>query len=825
MASPQDQTPAPTLEKIAVEKGWATTEQVRSAIRYQAQKKVSISQAFVALGILSEVQVKRALEGRKARVPGKVDPSTASMIKGYRIERRLGSGGMGDVFLAQQISLDRPVALKILPPQLARDEEFIERFVSEARAAGKVAHENIVAAVDVGESNGRYFFVMELVEGPTLQQVITRDGALPEKRALEVTRQVARGLKQAHFHGLIHRDIKPANIMFTSENIAKICDFGLAREIGTDVTLTMPGIVQSSPAYASPEQCRGRQDLDHRTDMYSLGVTLFEMLTGKRPFHADTPSALFIKHATEAPPVPQSLNPAVSAGAQQLVLRLLRKEPGQRFETYDQLIEAIDAASKAKPLPKVKSQPARAIVARRRFPWAGLVAAVVLLGAAGGAFAVLHQPKPEPPPVAKPKPVDPEVERLRKSVADLERKVKEEKDTPRPEPVPEPPPAPVKPPEPPPEPVKAPKIVEEVAQPRPEPKPLVRVPVEPADHLKVLRTPSRRADPRERAKAAAAFRSGRTALHRAADVFLTAEMAAPKGLDEYLAALPIERADTLTTADHQGQFVALSRKIAESGEPNKDALYLFALAHAEELLAQNVRPDAESVRLAKLQAAKTVDFWGMPATVNRLAVARMLAGEAQPTELKRAADAISTAVDFPSRLLVALAAFREKEVDPVAAASMWKRLASYGKETAVSKVCDDVAERLRRASICDGCAGQGKYACKKCASQGMADCDRCRGSGRVKESDTGGMGYTGTIPCPGCKQKGKVLCPVCQGGKIARCEKCDGKKVKKAVAAAEFQDVLEPQRCGACRGTGNVFARVAFPCPSCEGVGRFSGPR
>src|SRR5687768_6176258 len=130
MSSPQEPDPAPSLDKIAVEKGWATNEQVQAALRYQAQKKVSLSQALIALGILTEVQVRRARGGTKPQAAAKVDPSTAAMIKGYRIERRLGSGGMGDVFLAQQISLDRPVALKILPPHLAKDEEFIERFVS-----------------------------------------------------------------------------------------------------------------------------------------------------------------------------------------------------------------------------------------------------------------------------------------------------------------------------------------------------------------------------------------------------------------------------------------------------------------------------------------------------------------------------------------------------------------------------------------------------------------------------------------------------------------------------------------------------------------------
>jgi serine/threonine protein kinase len=352
MAAPQP-PPAHSLGQIALEKGWATIEQINEARRFQAQKKalgekVTISEALVALGILTEVQVRRALGGRLAPPPPSTAPHPlAEVIKGYRIEKRLGAGGMGDVYRAQQISLDRPVALKILPPHLALDEDFIERFVSEARAAGKLSHQNIVAAVDIGESNGRYFFVMELIQGPTLQQVIQSEGALSEPRALDVARQIARGLRAASLEGLIHRDIKPANIMFTPENVAKICDFGLAREIDAEVAQATPGIVQSSPAYASPEQSRGRPDLDHRTDMYSLGVTLFEMLTGKRPFAADSPAALLNKHATEAPPQPLSLNPAISPAANELVLRLLKKKPEQRFASYDELLEAIDAVGES----------------------------------------------------------------------------------------------------------------------------------------------------------------------------------------------------------------------------------------------------------------------------------------------------------------------------------------------------------------------------------------------------------------------------------------------------------------------------------------------
>jgi serine/threonine-protein kinase len=348
MAVPQ-RLPAHSLGQIALEKGWATIEQINEARRFQARKKaggekVTIAEALVALGILTEVQVRRALGGRLAPPPPSTAPHPlAEAIKGYRIDKRLGAGGMGDVYRAQQISLDRPVALKILPPHLAEDEEFIERFVVEARAAGKLSHQNIVAAVDIGESNGRYFFVMELIQGPTLQQMIQREGAIEEARALDIARQIARGLRHACRQGLIHRDIKPANIMFTPENVAKICDFGLARDIHADATQAEPGIVQSSPAYASPEQSRGRQDLDPRTDMYSLGVTLFEMLTGKRPFAADRPADLLKKHATEAPPEPRNLNPEITPAANQLVLRLLKKKPEQRFESYDELLEAMDA--------------------------------------------------------------------------------------------------------------------------------------------------------------------------------------------------------------------------------------------------------------------------------------------------------------------------------------------------------------------------------------------------------------------------------------------------------------------------------------------------
>jgi serine/threonine-protein kinase len=1029
MASPKDAAPAPNLAALVVQKGWATPEQVQAAARKAKAEKITLSQALVALGILSEVQVRRALGGPKAGSdkPRVLDPSVVTMIKGYRIEQRLGSGGMGDVFLAQQTSLERPVALKILPAALAKDEEFVQRFLSEARAAGKVAHENIVAAVDVGCSNGRYYFVMELVEGPTLQQKIEREGPIPEKAALEIAKQVARGLRHAHAQGLIHRDIKPANIMFTAQNVVKICDFGLARRLGEeDTTLTMPGIVQSSPAYASPEQCRGRRDLDQRTDMYSLGVTLFEMLTGKRPFVAETSSELFIKHATEAPPSPQSLNPAISAAANQLVLRLLRKEPKQRFERYDELIDAIEGVQQSKGLPKLKSAsaaPARGVRARR-FPWAGVISGAVLVAAAAAGLLVLRHESTKPAPAREARTgpaAESELDLLLKSVAGLEKRTQEnpaeipavrarwkelleqfkaapelavlarrqmefetrvseraeaeavkavadaeaqwaakhldealrllkdyapgfegtagatrvgarlsewtkalegryraDKDkaaallaagkhaearTPlaamkaidflRPE-----------------WPGEVEKLRAEIdaatvaagkkseaEAPKTDPQANLALGKDPppvfVDPARVLRNPALRADPRERSKAAAAFRgrASTSALCRAVEVFLsrddrswklggdrlklkteqieldlegqaqedgkncvfqatsgqrvvlqkdgkvainggawvtplradlTRNVPTPlaKVLGDYLAALPLERADALTTAEHQGQFVGLARKLAELGDASKDVLFLFATAHADELLAQNVRPDAEALRLAKLTAAKTADLWGPPATVNRLALSRILSS-APPVDVKRAAEPLLSAIDFPSRLLCALAAFREKELDPVAAAAAWKKLASLVPETPAAKFCEGVAERLKRASACDACTGQGKYPCKRCSASGIAECEHCKGTGRIKENDLTGTGFPSTVPCPVCKQKGRFICPVCQGGKIARCEKCEGKKVRKLVAGSEFQDTLGAALCPTCSGSGSLFPRTAYPCPDCDGLGRF----
>jgi serine/threonine-protein kinase len=454
-AGPDTRSLEGNLGKIAIEKGWITRLQLDAAVRIQSEEagrgtRLRLGEALVRIGALTDDQVREALlaqdkvtlrcpscaknfnvrnlkpgtrvlcktcnvplvlpattanlpvsdtsagQLRNALVGKEVDASLADLIPGYRIERRLGSGGMGDVYLARQASLDRLVAIKLLPPELARDASYVQRFLKEAKSAARVTHENIVAAVDAGETGGRYYFIMEYVDGETVAEMIRREGALEEKLALRIAHHVAKGLRHAHRQGLIHRDIKPSNIMLTSDGTAKICDFGLARS-EKDLDLSQPGVVQSSPAYASPEQCKGQKDLDHRTDMYSLGVSLFEMLTGKKPFEGETPNILFIKHVTEAPPAPKGLNPSISIAANQLVLRLLRKQPASRYETYDPLVENLEtilqprAAARTAPAAEPVPDAPVPLWKHPAFKWAGaavgaliLVILLVVLGKGGG---------------------------------------------------------------------------------------------------------------------------------------------------------------------------------------------------------------------------------------------------------------------------------------------------------------------------------------------------------------------------------------------------------------------------------------------------------
>ncbi|MHC5018690.1 MAG: serine/threonine-protein kinase, partial [Planctomycetota bacterium] len=269
-------------------------------------------------------------------------PQPGDVLGGCRIERKLGQGGMGAVYLATHLMLDKPVALKILDPRLMNTKEVIGRFQLEARAAAKLDHENIVRVLNVGAEAGLYFMTQEFVKGESLMDVLKRNGPLPPKKAAAVIREIARGLAAAHNEGVIHRDIKPGNVMMTAEGKVKVADFGLAKEMHSDAELSHTGQVLGSPHYLSPEQGAGRP-VDHRTDLYALGVTYFFLLSGKRPFDGATPIAVIFKHINEAPPKVSKFAPKTPAGHVAIVSKCLKKDPDQRYPDAETLIADIDA--------------------------------------------------------------------------------------------------------------------------------------------------------------------------------------------------------------------------------------------------------------------------------------------------------------------------------------------------------------------------------------------------------------------------------------------------------------------------------------------------
>jgi serine/threonine-protein kinase len=327
-----------------------------------------------------------------------VEPDT--IIDGrYRVLQRVGSGGMADVYLAEDQLLGRQVAVKLLHHFFAEDQEFVERFRREASSAAALSHPNIVAIFDRGEWRGTYYIAMEYVAGRSLKTIVREQGALDPVAAIDITSQILHAARFAHRRGVIHRDLKPHNVLLDEEGRARVTDFGIARAGASDMTLT--GSIMGTAQYLSPEQAQGHS-VGARSDLYSVGVILYELLTGVVPFEGETAVAIAFKQVAAEPRPPSELNPAVPRALDGVVLRALAKDPAQRYADADEFLAALAREREALP---ARAPAGAAVAVGAPPPVAGPLGAVTGQHVLGGALLLpAERPPPQrpgPPPGAR----------------------------------------------------------------------------------------------------------------------------------------------------------------------------------------------------------------------------------------------------------------------------------------------------------------------------------------------------------------------------------------------------------------------------------------
>jgi len=353
-----------TFGQIAIRENICSFDHVKECLDIQSKLRTlgiepkKLGEILIEKGYLSPEQ---AVQVAKLQVQSASSSSKLS-IPGYELISRIGQGAMGTVFKAKQVSMDRVVAIKVLSPRYSKDRTFVERFLREARAVAKLNHENIITGIDVGEANGHHYFVMEFVDGAPVTSLMKREGRLDEQRCLRIAVQVARALSHAHKNGIVHRDIKPENVMLTSTGAAKLCDLGLAKQTKGDAEVTMDGTSVGTPNYISPEQARGEDKIDIRSDIYSLGASLYHMAVGAPPFSGANPMVVMTKHVTDFPEPPKKRCPALSEGFSNLVIKMMQKRREDRPQDPEALIHDLERLLNGEPLsaPTVHRSPTQA---------------------------------------------------------------------------------------------------------------------------------------------------------------------------------------------------------------------------------------------------------------------------------------------------------------------------------------------------------------------------------------------------------------------------------------------------------------------------------
>ena len=346
------------LGKLVIEKGLATQEEVETARRRVAEKGDPSSTSLAQILLSESFITHKQLERLRSQVEAE---RSSQRIPGYQVMGKLGAGAMAAVFKARQLSLDRLVAIKVLPRKFSRNDQFIERFYAEGRAAAQLNHPNIVQAFDVGQAGEFHYFVMEYVEGKTVHDSIVENKRFSEDEALDIIINVADALAHAHDKGLIHRDVKPKNIILTPAGVAKLADLGLARAIDDkEAALAEAGKAYGTPYYISPEQIRGEVNIGPQADIYSMGATLYHMVTGNVPFNGKNPTEVMQKHLKAPLIAPDHVNPKLSAGISEVIETMMAKSRRQRYKSCRDLLIDLRAVKRGE-LPPIAHKEASAI--------------------------------------------------------------------------------------------------------------------------------------------------------------------------------------------------------------------------------------------------------------------------------------------------------------------------------------------------------------------------------------------------------------------------------------------------------------------------------